>query len=369
MSNKAHSRSTKFEEEEFETTSVKNRHQKSGKASQRKSTRKQSGGSSRSASERSIDTDITDIPAGKAVPKAKLLTKLTQDANWYKLAMGTFFLGVSALMILFKMMLWSVQNSSETGAEVDFSTRKNPSWNNVYSIVGWFINQFYYQANGFFFGGLDLLQIFFGICLVLDDDQKELVQFNSRIIQETVKRVGPAKLRNPLNPDRKEIEQAQSVINKLVGGRRFKIRIMKIEAIKEVFSLDIMTHALFHLFRLLVKFVSPLPTSYNHELDLFFEGILLCFLHYKNIVYYCHRVGQRPELHTNRTVMVFVSFLLFFLRVVCLFEFFMLANNLVLGLTMVVISYLGYRLADFFNDRHLINNIRNNLFLGLNAYS
>jgi hypothetical protein len=368
MSNSDHSRSTRFEEN-IEMDSTKNRDLKYSKQSGKKNSRKQKGNLSRSASEASVDsTQIADIPADKAVPKARLLRALTQNLNWYKMSMGGFFIGLAALLVFIRVILWCAQADNQDTAEIDFSKRKYSGYEgNIF--LGWIISQFYYQANGFFMGLFDILLIALTMKLVLDEEQKEVVTLNHQIIQENLKRFGPARLRDPANEGRKQIEKAQNVINKIVGSRRFKIRIMRIEAIKEVFSLDLVHHVFFHLFRLTVKISSPLPENYTPQLDLFFEGTLLCFLHFKNMVYFGHRIGQRPELSTHRHVAVFVSLTLFLLRIVSLLQFYMMSRNLWLGLTMTAVSYGGYRLADYINDRHRFNSLRNQIFLNTGLYN
>ena len=367
MSDSAHSKSTRFEET-LQMESTRDRGQKqNAKTQSKKTSRKQSNASSRSASEPSVDTELAEISAEKAVPKANGLRRLGAQLNWYKLSMVAFFVGTATFMVLLRLMLSFVQTDNTT-ADIDFSLRKNSAYEGPL-FLGWVVTQVYYQANGFLMGMVDLLLIYYGVKLVLDNDQKDIVAASTAFIQDTVKRVGPARLRDPKNESRKEIEKAQGLVNKIVGGRRFKIRIMRIEAIKEVFSLDLVHHVVFHLFRLAVKFLSPLPNNYSPQLDLFFEGTLLCFLHFKNIVYFTHRIGERPELNSQRLVVVFASLLLLMLRLVSLFEFFLQTRNLSLGLAMVLVSYGGYRVADFINDRHFINSLRNQLFLNTGFYN
>lgn len=361
-----YNKSTRFEEPS-EMEGTRQRVSKDDpKAQPKKSSRKQSKTLSRSASERSVDTELAEISADTAVPKAHRLARFGVTVNWYKLTMGAFFVIVAVLMGLLRLGLAAVQ--TDTPADIDFSLRKNLAYEG--SLVwGWIVTQVYYQANGFIMGLFDLLLIYFGITLVLDDDQKDVVAASTSFIQDTARRVGVVKLRDPKNEARKEIEKAQSIINKIVGGRRFKIRIMRIEAVKEVLSLDLVHHIIFHFFRLLVKFFSPLPNNYSPQLDLFFEGILLCFLHFKNIVYLAHRIGERPELSKQRKVAVFASLLLLLLRLTSLFEFFLQARDLTLGLAMVCVSYGGYRLADYLNDRHFLNSTRNHIFLSAGFYN
>lgn len=320
----------------------------------------------RSASQGSIESSQSQPEQPEAVLARKTLPGHIKAAvkhiNWYYLRMYSFFFAVGLLLVALNVTF----NSSTTPRDRfdDYVALRNraysPSSTNS-SLMGTIFNYLYYRNTVIVIAIIDALVLVFAISMKLNKAENRTVQEAKRNIEEELESTPRNLLSDPQNPARIRIIEMNDQVNKIVGYKRFKIRMIRLESAKEIFTLDLLL--------LLGCFLSRrvlfgwLDSELSEQLQALTEFLITAFIGFKNTVYLNHRIGDRTELTLHKRVAILFYVLVCGLKLVAMLELFAYVDSLLVGLAAVVAAFLLYRVMDMVNDLKQVNTVRVVAFL------
>ena len=145
--------------------------------------------------------------------------------------------------------------------------------------------------------------------------------------------------------------------------KAFRIRIIKLEFLRECLSLNavclFMSYICKHLF--MVAF----PDTSTERIELKMDFILMAFVCYKNVVYLNQRLSDRPELSARKWAINLVYLALLLIKTVALLELHLYSSSSFDSFVSVSAAWLLYMVSDKLNDSASLNTVRVFAFLAI----
>jgi len=220
-----------------------------------------------------------------------------------------------------------------------------------------------YQVSSMFVGLLDFLVQAICIVTIFTEEENARVQEAQRKIQFIISTTKREELQIPTNPSRKQILDQNSILNTIMGTKNFRVKIMKLEFLKECLTLNYVAIGTLYFVKLLIR-VGQLVSEVD-AFELLLESCLMSFLLYKNLVYILTRIWPRKELQSRLAFGVLFYTPYFLLKAYHLAETIFFVDNLNYSLGAVLSTALVYFIADKINASSVINNARTSLFMVL----
>jgi len=318
----------------------------------------------RSGSVGSVESSKSDEPIPPVKSHALKRKFRIGRYTWYQHSLMGYFPAVAALGIII-ISLTALTVGGRIQAEERWSDHLKMRKDEISQPTS-FLSQvwsvFYRQNNSLIMAALDFLVLTICIRMLLSEYEQNLVKDVQMEISEIIEKVPRTELVKANHPARELIGEKNALLNRIIGNKHFKIKIMKLEFMKECLTLN---YIIFGTAFALKTLIRPMKLPSFPQIELILDFCLMTFINYKNIVYVSHRFKERVELHKRRTLALFLYTLMLVVKAVAFVELAFYANSYTILLASVLLSFLVYKLADRINDFRLVNNIRIYLFLAL----
>lgn len=321
---------------------------------------------SRSASHGSMESAISSEDMGHSMfKKSKKKSTLSQMKRnlrtyiglktWYTTTMLYFFCAVALISTIMSVVSGPAEDKFD-----DFIGMRNRHMGDA---KGFFKHIFY---SNFFFAPsylpaiIDLFVVSFCITVLLSDAQKQRIATCNSEISAILRSVPREQLVTAGHPMRNIIAQKNSSMSKILGNKHFVVKMMRVEYLKECFTLNIILY--FAAFLVKRVFLSYMQADYT-KLESLLDAILMLFIQFKNIVYVNHRLGMVPEFFMRRQAATLIYSVLLFFKLCVIYHIFTSGISQAFVWSCAALSYLIYRLADKINDIRVVNNVRIFVFM------
>lgn len=326
---------------------------------------------SRSASHASLESalsseDVMKHQMLKQPTKKNRLRKLKKTLRravglktWYTHAMFHYFVAMLGIGFLLGLIYGSEEDKFDGFLKHRIKVMEEAS--------GFFKSLMY--TNYFFFptylvAGFDFIVLSLCITVVLTDEQRLQVTSTQTAISAIIRTVPREELADPKHPMRSQLAEKNSSISKLLGTKHFSVKIIRLEFLKEGFTLNLVIYFVSVLFKRVLLANLSINQS---KAEALIDAVLMSFIQYKNIVYLNHRLGNKPELRARKNAAILLYGVLLFFKATILFSLFSRGIGITYVWSCIGTSYLLYMIADKINDSGLVNNIR--IFIFMLAFS
>jgi hypothetical protein len=269
-----------------------------------------------------------------------------------------YFAAVLALAALPRQLLSRIFLSREISSFLKSRAEILSSQQSVFHSVYYLL---LYEISSVFLGFLDFLVQAICIVTVLSDEEAAKVQEAQTKFQYIASTTKRDELMIPNSLKRKELIDHNLTLNAILGPKNFRVKIMKLEFLKECLTLNFVAIGVLYFVKIVVRvseFVQEVAA-----LELLLENCLLSFLLYKNLVYLMTRVWPRKELHLRLVVALLFYVPYFVLKAAYLAQTIYYADNFRLSAGAVLLTAMVYFGADKINASSLVNNARTTLFM------
>ena len=277
---------------------------------------------------------------------------ILEGMNTYRLKIMMYFFALMGICVVGRMVLFMMFDDVEY--DVYYKNRMDMI-NNEKSILSIIYTMYIYQTTTIGMGLIDFTIQAVCIVTVLTYVEQQRVQQAQKEIQLIVSTTKREDLMNPSNMKRKFIIENHNKINNILGCKNFRVKIMKLEFLKECLTLDYITIALLYAAKSILRLYN---IPYFTSLDLLSDSCLVSFINYKNIVYINTRLTERAELNYRRIMSTIVYSIYFTIKLYHLLNVIYIMNNVIVSISCIIFSYLIYLISDRINDIRIINNIR-----------
>lgn len=286
---------------------------------------------------------------------SRVLSFFSGGNTWYRKTMFNFFLLVVFNAILLELPVFGLRNKSqnfENFLEIKKARHKAAEsfWQSI-------LYSNYYYTPVYLTGIVDFIVLVFFIKVILTKEETLQVATLQMEMSRIVRSVPKQTLEAKGNPFREQLILRNTILNKILGNKHFRLKITRLEFLKEVLTLN---YAL-----ILVLFLSKrvIDIMFGHHAKvqavvMTLEACVAAFMHFKTIVYVGHRLKDRPEYSIRRLLALFIYGIFFLSKLSLLFSVWHSMNEYQLFVMVTFVSYVVYRVADRINDFGAINNIR-----------
>ena len=285
----------------------------------------------------------------------KIRTAHPERVNRYLLRLGWYFAGVLAVCAAGRPLL---SLAFADGQFADFHKARAAMLAGQQSILHIIFNSYVYQVTSIGMGLVDFVVQAICIVTILTPEDAAKVAHAQKEMQLIMATTSKVELKYPGSAKRKLLIDNYQMITSVMGGKNFRVKIMKLEFLKECFTLNCLAAGLLYLLKIGLREEAQID-----QLELVLDLCLTSFLLYKNIIYTQVRLGQRPELANRRVFAICIYAVCLAVKLWLLLEAIHIVNNVLQSCSAVLLTALVYFCANKLNDLSVINKVRVMIFM------